>query len=199
PEAISASVIDEGPTSGTTRKPSRCAASTSAAPGSAIAGQPASERRPSARPSRSGCRNVSGLSPISWMRISRNATGILTPERKARALFAFSTAKSLSPCTVCRTEDGKTSCAAPPSGVGMAYRIKRRSSNDRQAGALEQLAQRDERQPDERARIVGLDALDERDAEPFGLGTRRAVVGLLAPQVRLDAALVQAAEHYAAG
>ena len=40
---------------------------------------------------------------------------------------------------------------------------------------------------------------DERDAEAFGLGARRAVVGLLALQVALDEARVERAEDHAAG
>ena len=43
---MSASTIDDGPTNGSTRMPAACAAAASAAPGSAMAGQPASESRP---------------------------------------------------------------------------------------------------------------------------------------------------------
>ena len=43
PEAISASISDDGPTAGTTSMPCLCARATSCAPGSATAGNPASE------------------------------------------------------------------------------------------------------------------------------------------------------------
>jgi hypothetical protein len=43
-----------------------------------------------------------------------------TAPRNPRALFAFSTAKSLRERTVCSAEAGNASCGVPPSGVGIA-------------------------------------------------------------------------------
>ena len=76
PEAISASTIDDGPTSGTTAMPSRCAAATRSAPGSAIAGTPGVGQEPEVVPARGRARAArrsarrSGASPSSTMSIS---------------------------------------------------------------------------------------------------------------------------------
>ena len=115
---MSASTMEEGPTSGTTLNPSACAASTSLAPGSAIAGQPASESRPSGRLSLSGC--SSSVPPPSSSVIFSCRTGMPRAPRKARALFAFSTAKSASPRTMSSEGAGSDACGEAPSGVGIA-------------------------------------------------------------------------------
>ena len=79
--------MEEGPTSGTTRKPSRCAASTSAAPGSAIAGQPASDSRPSDRFARSGASGSRVLADhLDAQLADRHAQ---RAEERARALRVF--------------------------------------------------------------------------------------------------------------
>src|SRR5258707_1138599 len=54
PDAISASAIAEVPGSGTTTMPARCAADTSAAPGSAMPGHPASDTSPTSLPASAG-------------------------------------------------------------------------------------------------------------------------------------------------
>src|SRR5687768_10308164 len=74
----------------------------------------------------------------------------------------------------------------------------RRGSNYANAGALEHLGERDERQADQRGGILGLDARDEGDAEAFGLGAAGAVVGLFLLQVALDARVVELTEMHAA-
>ena len=118
PRPSGRATMEEGPTSGTTLKPSRCAASTSAAPGSAIAGQPASESRPRGRFSRRGCSSPRTSSSMVLMLSSR--TGMPSAPRKARALFAFSTTKSFSPLTVRSAGPGNDCSGDAPSGVGMA-------------------------------------------------------------------------------
>jgi hypothetical protein len=47
-------------------------------------------------------------------------TGRPAAERKARALFAFSTAKSRKPRSVSSAGAGSAPAAVPPSGVGIA-------------------------------------------------------------------------------
>ena len=47
-------------------------------------------------------------------------TGIPSPPRKARALFAFSTAKSFSARIFFKEDSERESSGEPPSGVGMA-------------------------------------------------------------------------------
>jgi hypothetical protein len=86
------------------------------APGSAIAGQPASDSKPSERFSRSGA-SGSRSSPMTLMLSSR--TGMSSAPRKARALFAFSTTKSPNERMVVMAGPGNASRGAPPSGVGM--------------------------------------------------------------------------------
>ena len=63
PDAINASRIELGPTSGTTLTPRSCARRTSSAPGSATAGQPASETSPASVPARIGASSFS-TSPV---------------------------------------------------------------------------------------------------------------------------------------
>ena len=155
--------MEEGPTSGTTRNPSRCAASTSLAPGSAIAGQPASDSRPSGRFSRKGCSRGATSSPISHDVQVADAACPTSP-RNARALLAFSTAKSRSDVTVC-SADGAQRVARRRRRAASGWRTG--SRQDRQPGALEHLGERDQRQADERGRVVGFDAL--RSARCRGL------------------------------
>src|SRR5690606_1373691 len=59
----------------------------------------------------------------------------------------------------------------------------RRESKNGHSGALEHLAERDERQADERGRVACFDALDQGDPQALGLGTGGAIVRLLASQV----------------
>ncbi|MNC86254.1 hypothetical protein D3C83_18980 [compost metagenome] len=114
---MSARTSEEGPTSGTTRKPSRCAASTSAAPGSAIAGHPASDSRPRGL----FCFNGSRRSPPSSIALMLSSrTGMPSAPRNARALFAFSTTKSFSSLMVRSAGAGRLSSGDDPRGVGIA-------------------------------------------------------------------------------
>src|SRR5258708_13402945 len=75
----------------------------------------------------------------------------------------------------------------------------RRGSNDGQARALEHLGERDQRQADERSRILGVDTCDQRDPQSLGLRAGGAVIGLLAPQIALDARIVERPKVHAAG
>ena len=60
--------IDDGPTMGTTWMPSSCARATSAAPGSATAGHPASEIKPTSLPVSSGASSAgSSLAGVCWL------------------------------------------------------------------------------------------------------------------------------------
>ena len=119
PEAISASTIEEGPTSGTTRKPSRCAASTSAAPGSAIAGQPASESRPSGRFSRSGAQRVALLADHLDVQLAHRHAERAEKRSRALRVFHHEVLELLLSCLQC-VGAGSASAGEPPSGVGMA-------------------------------------------------------------------------------
>ena len=56
PDAITAKIMEDGPTKGMTRSPLRWAMATTSAPGSATAGQPASEITPTGIPCSKGCR-----------------------------------------------------------------------------------------------------------------------------------------------
>src|SRR5258708_30970418 len=75
----------------------------------------------------------------------------------------------------------------------------RRGSKHAQARARQHLGERDQRQADERSRVVGIDARDQCNAQAFGLGAARTVVGLLAAQISLDRTRVEVAKRHAAG
>ena len=171
--------------SGTTRKPSRCAASTSAAPGSAIAGQPASDSRPSERPSRSGCK-----------RIDVCFADLLDAADRAPACRARRGTRARSS----RSRPRSRAATARSFERGSGQRLARRAAERRRNGVEDQSGPAAARRarsislsaisgrPMSEVGIVGLDARDERDAQALGLGARRAVVGLLAPQVALRCA-----------
>ena len=53
-------------------------------------------------------------------------------------------------------------------------------------GRAQHAGQPDERQADQRGRIVAVDALEQRDAERFGADAAGAIVGSLAPQIGVD-------------
>src|ERR1700752_975475 len=69
------------------------------------------------------------------------------------------------------------------------------SSGQMVTSAAQRAREPDERQTDERRRILALDILEQRYAQPFGLETARAVVGLLAGHVALDLSGTQRAKH----
>ena len=133
-------------------------------------------RSPGSRPrtagrasaSRAAARSGSRSSPITSMLSSR--TGMPSAPRNARALFAFSTTKSLQRRGSCSMRRRRQRLCAASRRAASGWR---RGSKDRQPGALEHLGERDQRQADERGRVVGLDARDERDAQALGLGARR--------------------------
>src|SRR5512145_247677 len=88
----------------------------------------------------------------------------------------------------CTSAGSEASTAAAPSSVGTRYSAPRRAgagSDNRVAFRAEHVHQRDQGQSDEGGGVVAFDAADERDAQPFGLGAARAVVGLLALQIAL--------------
>ncbi len=115
----------EGPTKGLTRRPCSWARRTSPAPGSATAGQPASESRPTSSPRRRGWSRAGS----SWGRVcsSRTRSSIScrgarvgSRLRKARAVLGRSTTKTRSPAAMRRVFSGKTrSRGVSPSGVGI--------------------------------------------------------------------------------
>src|SRR4051812_44780890 len=75
----------------------------------------------------------------------------------------------------------------------------RKESKDRQAGALQHADERDQRQADERSRIVGFHALDKRDAQTLGFGAARAVVRLLLAEIAFDHRVAERLEPHFAG
>ena len=182
PDAISASTIDDGPTSGTTRKPSRCAASTSAAPGSAIAGQPASDSRPSERFSRSGPAARRSLADLPRSRSPATAGMPSGGQERARGLRVLDDEIARASA---RSRARKQ--AARPAALRRAAWEWRRGSKNWQSGALEHLAERDQRQADERARVLGVDARDEGDAQALGLRGGRSSRRAVPFQIALDA------------
>src|ERR1700694_2468400 len=88
----------------------------------------------------------------------------------------------------------------PPSVLGRRYSTPARGGVEASSGSwlediesllVQQIDQRDQRQTDERVRILAIQLRDQRDAERLGLGAGGAVVGLLAPQVTLDQSVVE--------
>ena len=96
PEAIRASMREDGPTRGTTSMPSRWQRATSAEPGSATAGSPASVMRPTSRPSSN---SLTYPSTSSWEVCSFSSWNSSSPicplrpalERYRRAVLTSST------------------------------------------------------------------------------------------------------------
>lgn len=91
----------DGPTNGTTRMPASCASATSAAPGSAMAGQPASEINPTSWPESRGASKSGNVFPgvcsfSSWMAICCSGVSVGKAFRKARADLAFSATNRVS-------------------------------------------------------------------------------------------------------
>jgi hypothetical protein len=87
--------MEEGPTQGLTAMPCRWAMSTTLAPGSATAGQPASETSPISAPFLMGSSQAliwaaSTLSLRVWMVISWSGRVVPISLRNARAVLAFS-------------------------------------------------------------------------------------------------------------
>jgi hypothetical protein len=102
PDAINASKTDEGPTSGTTVMPIRCAVATRSAPGSATPGHPTSDSNPTSCPACTGAnssaqRSGVGVAPSSAIAICWTGSTGESDFKKARAGFAFSTTKCESP------------------------------------------------------------------------------------------------------
>ena len=205
PDAISASRIDDGPTSGTTRMPAACAAATSAAPGSATPGQPASDSRPDVvRRSRSGASSAARWparrrgAAARGCRASAIGCGGSSDLRNARAGFGVSTTQCASAARDVDRARGQhvgrrrrrragwergracRACGRRAQAVGDA------ASEHVDAFVAQQPRQRDQRQADQRGRIVAFDALEQRDAERFRLDGAGAVVRLLAVEVGVD-------------
>src|SRR5882672_7446291 len=191
PDAISASSMEEGPTSGTTRMPAAWARRTSAAPGSATPGQPASDMSPQSFPANSGASRESTLrssvcSSSTWKRISCNGRGWPMVLRKRRADLAFSTMKLSSLRAIASVAGGRADCTlSPPSATGIRYSVPTVTPGSGKGDAFfpQHGGQLDQRQPDQGAGVVAGHALDQHDAEPFDLGTARAIVRLLECQV----------------
>ena len=132
-----------------------------------------------------------------------SGTTASTRFRKARVVFAFSATQCVSRAAVRMTDAGSTSrtsgasAAMPKSSV-----LGTRMSEPRgafigaapgvDAGRAQQRAGADQRQADQRGRVVGVDRVEQRDAQRFALGAAGAVVGLLGAQVVLDLGVGQA-------
>ena len=185
PDAISASSSDDGPTSGTTRTPAACAAATSAAPGSATPGQPASDSRPMSVPvaggrQQRGQRRRVGSSGSGRMSSAAIGCGGSSDFRNARAGFGVSTTQWRSVRAMAIVRAGRTS-AGGDRAEQVGNEVERaahqreagRRSSDVDAFGAQQARERDQRQADERGRIVACDALEQHDAERFGLAPNR--------------------------
>ncbi len=119
-----------------------------------------------------------------------SATTASTRFRKARVVFAFSHDPVLEPgrdpdrgqrqqlAQVGRRARARPGRACSERGrANRRRRSRRRSGRERlDAGTAQQGAGADQRQADERRRIVGLDRLEQGDAERLGLGAAGAVV-----------------------
>src|SRR5688572_7404760 len=197
PEAISASRMDEGPTSGTTRTPASWARRTKAAPGSATAGQPASDRSPQSSPAaRRATASVTAWPPPSGsstsMRSSRSGRGWPACFRKRRADFAFSATKASRRRAISSAGPGSTARASPPpKSTGIRYNVPLPAcaSDKRQAFVSQHGGELHERQANQRAGVVAADALHQHDAQPLDFGAARAVVGTLDLEIALDLAV----------
>jgi hypothetical protein len=102
PDAITASRIELGPTSGFTRTPRRCASRTRFAPGSATAGTPASDISPASWPATTGASSASSsdsgvltFSSRIVISCSGRASGVVSANffSSARAVLACSATK----------------------------------------------------------------------------------------------------------
>ena len=188
----------EGPTSGTTRQPSACAAATRAAPGSATPGQPASDSTPMSSSPRCAVDNrtlqasrVAGCGRMS-MAIAAIGTSSARDFRKARAGLAFSTTKRRRRRARRDGSRRKHRFGWRPrredSGRGRSCRTWRGRSRrrTRNARGLQHVGERgsaagrsgrwDRRSP----------CAEEHDPQRLDLDAAGAVVGPLAPQVVVD-------------
>ena len=160
--------------------------------------RPARPRRcPCAAAAARGCRAPAAAAPAAPPRRTRL--------RKARALRASST-------TQCderrgpahhRRRAARRRAAAPAaprsSAFGTSTRLPRalmRAASGSRPASRSSVAGADQRQADQRGRVVGVDRFEQRDAQRLALGAAGAVVGLLQAQVALDLALGQGPEAH---
>src|SRR5690606_13410774 len=207
--------MDEGPTWGRTAMPMSCAMATTVAPGSATAGQPASDTRPMSWPARAGLsqsRSSPGLLPrLSrvWMVISCKGAAVPTSFRKARAVLAFSAMKTVSSRVRAWTSAGSQPliglspsptgirCREAAWGMGRDFLVwvgQQAGLQGVEAEMAQHGAQLDQGQADDGGGIIRTHALHEGDAQAFGLGAAGRVVGPLHRQVVFDFRVGQGAE-----
>src|SRR5579859_3094401 len=197
----------DGPTSGTTCMPSWCARLTRLAPGSAMAGQPASESRPTLLPfssQRVSRSRSSGLECSSSTSNSSSCNGNPNAFRNWRADFGCSTSNLRKGNTVLRTCEPTQSVelsAARSAGIRKSFlfgiSIQRRpdcASGNQQILIPEHFRQRDQRQADQCRGVGRLDAFGQRDAQTFRLCAAGAIVCRLCLEVAPDFTVVQPTE-----
>src|ERR1700693_252969 len=80
----------------------------------------------------------------------------------------------------------RTPPAVGPGAEGPAAMVTTPKSQNAQPCVLQQGDQRDQRQSDQRRRVIAANLFQQRDAQRLGLGAPGAVVGLLLVQVRRD-------------
>ena len=193
-------------------------------PGSATAGMPASLSRPMSWPSSAGASSACSAAgersaraaPFLRLAAARRCAAPAAAAPAARShrrasgtrasILAFSPPSARAGRRRAIAPSGSTSrrsagCVAVPksSGVGTrksAPRVPVIARADRCRRARSMLAGADQRQADQRGRIVRLDRLEQRDAEVFALGAAGAVVGLLGAQVALDLGVVEGAKAH---
>src|SRR5689334_722543 len=204
PDAMSASSMEQGPTSGTTRAPAAWARRTSTAPGSATPGQPASDMSPQSFPTNSDASRESTFresvcSSSTWRRISCSGRGWPIDLRNRRADLAFSAMKVSSLRATASVAVGRAGGAlSPPSDTGIRYSVPTIApgSDKRDAFFPQHCGQFDQRQPDQGAGVVAGHALDQHDTESFDLGAAGAIVGLFKRKIAFDLGIAIVAEAH---
>ena len=168
-----------------------------AARGPAALGAAAAARR--CRSACSGC--ASGTTRVDPLQEgARAACAFSATQCSSRAAMRITPSGSTSSCRSVRARRRCRSPArsAPGSSVPRAWPAACHARSGSKPGRAQQLAGADQRQADQRGRVVGLDRLEQRDAQRLALGAAGAVVGLLGAQVVLDLGVAQVAEAHRA-
>ena len=193
---MSASRIDDGPDAGA--RPARRARAPrprAARPGSATAGMPASESRPTSRAGEQPARGARRRRPrgvCSFSSRDRDLAHRLADGRMRRAtrapIFAFSTTKRVERADALEHGGGNDAprAARPRRATRAGGRGGPLPSRHVEAFGAQHRRERDQRQAHERRRIVAAQAREQADAQALALGAAGAVERVLALEVAID-------------